>query len=112
MATTTRKRKSRREERIERMELVSNEPFRDFYLRVAQHRDTPTEIAARAGFYHGGRRADGSKVGDASYLLRLLGLKESPSKTGYPSYVREWIPYETGVKLADALGLDYHEAGV
>ena len=104
--------KSRREEKIERMEIVSNAPFREFYLNVARHRDCPTTIAARAGLFHGGKAADGSKTGDASYFLRLLGLKESSSGRGYPPYFREWISYELGVKLADAMSLDYTVAGV
>ena len=94
------------------MEIISNAPFREYYLEVVQHRDTPTAIAERAGLFHGGKAADGSKTGDASYFLRLLGLKESSSGRGYPPYLREWISYEIGVKLADAMSLDYTLAGV
>lgn len=110
--STTSESRNRRQAAIDRMEIVPNAPFRKYYLEVVQHRDTPTAIAGRAGFYHGAKAKDGTLIGDSTYFLRLLGLKACSSGRGYPPYYREFISYEIGVKLADAMGLDYTIAGV
>lgn len=61
----------------------------------------------------------GSRIADQlgyrlDYLERVLGIQAStPSGDGddLPS-LRNFVPYEMAVRLADALGMTYHEAGL
>jgi hypothetical protein len=76
----------------ETLRFVPNSPFR--------------EVVRERGL---GVRGLGTLVGmDARHLGRALGMYPEPGTSRY----RESLRYETAVKLADALGLDYVDCGV
>jgi len=49
---------------------------------------------------------------DSTYVKRLLGVETSRTRTGYPDTLRIFLDYELAVRLADNLGVDYHDLGL
>lgn len=64
------------------------------------------EVAERVGLI------DGRGVGDSSYLKRLLGITPLSANRHGRRYVQLFVTYRQAVRLCDALGMSYIEAGV
>jgi hypothetical protein len=119
---------AKRQQAIERGELVSNAPLRarcewlmdhdpEFSLVLACFR------LADLGYPKFLKKPSGTKScgtamsGDTSHLLRVLGMRDlAPTTKGGRRYVApgrtQWIPYELAVALARALHMDPVDAGV
>lgn len=95
---------------------VSNRPLRERFLLLQEREGlSASEVAMRAGFVK--RTADGREKVDTSYVLRVLGLmtwascKKANGKR-YDGYKSKVVSYDMAVRLADALNMDYWDAGV
>jgi hypothetical protein len=86
------------------LNLVSNAPLRREALRKVERGMTWTELAEAAGMMDNGPRGHA----DTTRLKRRLGLT-GDARTGR---ISGRVRYETAVRLARALELDPHEAGV
>jgi hypothetical protein len=97
--------------------IIPNARLRDRYLELKRDRKivpedkldgtpgqcSPADIAVAVGELNRGK-------GSGQQVERLLGLQSKSD--GQRQCLRLFVPYETGVKFADALGLDYHDLGV
>lgn len=108
----------RRERQLAACEIVPVAPFRERYLELHRRRDMSLHDVARIMEWSKHKRDDPrwgtTNSWDDGYAARVLGLRaEIPGKKdrGVMRH-RETISYEVGVKLCDALGMDYHEGGV
>lgn len=83
-------------------------PLREHFIR-AYNRDelTARDVAERMGWV---RTHDG--VPDSTRVMRALGLAQKTSRGGSPRRYTTVLEYETALRLAKALGMDPHEAGV
>jgi len=87
-----------------KVERVPVEPFRDRFLQLREDGVTAGEVARRLDW----ASASGA---DTCRLRRALGLSAWRSSRG-GTYLRDSVPYDEAVKLAEALGLDPHECNV
>lgn len=93
--------------RIKPRDRVLNAPLRERFERLHEQQGlTTTQVAVMAGWtYKDGR-------GDGTYVARLLGLRGWEAGGGRYSAPSEHMSYRAAVRLAEALGMDPHEAGV
>jgi hypothetical protein len=84
---------------------VPVDPFQEAFRRSGL---SANELAERLGFR---RYTPGTGKGDGIRVLRILGLRAHHHHRGQVTCNRT-VPYETAVRLADAMGVDYHEVGV
>jgi hypothetical protein len=82
--------------------LVDNTPFREAALHQIESGVSWSQIARAAGMVRSGPR----EFADTKRLKLRLGLVSERGR-----FMRG-VRYETAVKLADALGLDYVDVGV
>jgi hypothetical protein len=121
----TRVRRSGRKRLVEAGDLVSNRPLRERCEWLMANSDSFSlsavcfriEELGIPGYVKDASRWSGARrTGDTTRLQRALGMKPHPAgkKSGreYEPTVREFVPYELAVALADALGLDPVDAGV
>lgn len=98
-------------ERLAQVEAVPNAPLRERFLTLYEAGAlTLSSLCERAGIMRVQRDRD-RRTPDTSYALRALGLIPQGGGRG-GARLRTHVPYELAVRLADALGMDPHEAGV
>jgi hypothetical protein len=94
---------------LKKEDAVPVTPLREFYIREFNRGNvTPQLIAERLGMYDRGRP-------DETKVLRMLGLRpvqeRSHGGSRVPRY-KQLLSYQNAARLAEAMGMDYHEAGV
>lgn len=89
-----------------REELVPVGPLAEAFQRSGR---TAEKVAEDCGWFRQQKNRQ-RPAGDASVLLRRLGLKEEGNKG--KRKLREELPYGMAVRICDALGCDPYEVGV
>lgn len=106
-----------RQARIDSVELVPVEPMREQYLRLRERGlITMGDVCIHMGWVYrpspGRLRAERRREGvirpDYSRARRELGLERRQDCQG----PREYLGYDTALRLSQILGLDPHEAGL
>jgi hypothetical protein len=83
-------------------------PLRDHFIKAYNRGEiAPHDVARQMGWIHAH-----SGRPDTSRALRALGLREKTARGGSPKRYITVLEYETAVRLAEAIGMDPHEAGV
>lgn len=97
--------------------MVPNAPFRErFFEMQAQGEITLSQLCVFMGWVYrpsperlrAERRRPGSVKADTSLARRALGIDRHPCR----NFDKQYVSYETGLRLCRALGMDPHEAGV
>lgn len=92
---------------LAQIKVVPNKPIRDYVLS----RDISLEDLARwLDWTQAGKRVREKRSYDTRRVMRVLGISKTYSNGVWRK--QETMKYETAVQFADALGMDYWEAGV
>jgi hypothetical protein len=111
-----RQRQEYKRRQLEALEVVPNAPFRERFLKLQEQGDISTRDICQVMGWMRRRNAQSESRDhpDGKWLQRKLGIIPDLPKPGALTTPdpRDTIPYEEAVKLADIMGMDYHEAGV
>jgi hypothetical protein len=92
---------------VDALNRVSNEPLRDYYLRMEERgRLCASDVAHTLGWW----RRDRAKRADVTRVRRVLGLAAC-HKDGR-AYIQKELDYDVAVRLVRAMDMDPFEAGV